>query len=54
MPAPAKLPQRTNRARRRSITPGTRRTHPMPHRTPYLIAYDISDTRTQAHVRRIL
>lgn len=27
---------------------------PMPHRTPYLIAYDISDTRTQARVRRIL
>lgn len=26
----------------------------MPHRTPYLIAYDISNTRTQACVRRIL
>ena len=26
----------------------------MPHRTPYLIAYDISDTRTQTRVRRIL
>ena len=26
----------------------------MPHRTPYLIAHDISNTRTQARVRRIL
>ena len=54
MPAPAKLPQRTNRARRRSITPGTRRTHPRPHRPPSLLASDLSDTRTQARVRRIL
>ena len=26
----------------------------MPHRTPYLIAYDITSVRTQARVRRIL
>jgi len=26
----------------------------MPHRIPYLIAYDITNTRTQARVRRTL